>query len=62
MKKITNLAGEMKDIGSKNETEIMFSGLNQGNDQNLRNQIEKNNNKLKRLIHRQIYIGRFCLS
>lgn len=48
MKKIAKLAGEMKDIDSKNETEIMFSGLNQGNDQNFRNQIEKNNSKLKR--------------
>ena len=47
MKKTAKLAGEMKDIDSKNETEFMFSGLNQGNDQNFRNQIEKNNSKLK---------------
>ena len=46
MKKTAKLAGEMKDIDSKNETEIMFSGLNQRNDQNFRNQIEKNNSKL----------------
>ena len=34
MKKITKLAREMKDIDSKNETEIMLSGLIQGDDYN----------------------------
>ena len=48
MKKITKLAEKMKDIDSKNETEIMFSGLNQGNDQNFRNPMvfDKYNKKL----------------